>query len=100
MIARSAAARERASRRSDSGSRPGSAFACGGLEWDQRSPRGLSYTFFAGTVTKNLMTDRGGQVIAKGDTIFQIEPDEVIVEESEANILERQRRTTLAVIGR
>jgi hypothetical protein len=45
------------------------------------------------------MTERDGQVVAKGDKIFEIEPDEVIIEESEEQICERQQRITRAVIG-
>jgi biotin carboxyl carrier protein len=54
---------------------------------------------FSGTVTRSLMTERDGQVVAKGDKIFEIEPDEVIIEESEEQIRERQQRITRAVIG-
>ena len=53
---------------------------------------------FAGTVTKNLMTDSDGAVVAKGQRIFEIEPDEVVVQETEEEIQERRRAVTLGLI--
>ena len=54
---------------------------------------------FAGTLTKSLMTDADGSVVHTGQVVFEIEPDETLVEESEADILARQKRVTLAALG-
>ena len=54
---------------------------------------------FAGTVTKNLMADRDGAVVKKGETILKIEPDERIEEESEQAREARIRTATLALLG-
>jgi len=54
---------------------------------------------FAGTLTKSLMTDADGSVVHAGQVIFEIEPDETLVEESEAEILARRERVTLAALG-
>ncbi len=54
---------------------------------------------FAGTVKKNLMTDADGRVVAAGDVILEIEPDEVIVIESDEEIAARRRTVTLAALG-
>ena len=54
---------------------------------------------FAGTLKKNLMTDADGSVVKTGEVIFEIEPDEVIVEESQADIQARRERVTLEVLG-
>ncbi len=54
---------------------------------------------FAGTVKKNCMTEADGAVVKAGQVIFEIEPDEVIVEESESDKLARRKRVTLAALG-
>jgi len=54
---------------------------------------------FAGTVRKNCMRDQDGAVVQGGQVIFEIEPDEVIVEESEEHVLARRREVTLRVLG-
>jgi biotin carboxyl carrier protein len=54
---------------------------------------------FAGTVKKNLMADADGSVLQAGQIIFEIEPDEIVVEESETDILARRTRVTLAALG-
>ncbi len=54
---------------------------------------------FAGTLTRSLMTDADGAVVHAGQVVFEIEPDEVLVEESEAEIRARRERVTLAVLG-
>ena len=54
---------------------------------------------FAGTVRKNCMRDQDGAVVQGGQVIFEIEPDEVIVEESEEHVLARQREVTLRALG-
>jgi acetyl/propionyl-CoA carboxylase alpha subunit len=53
----------------------------------------------AGTLKKNLMTDADGSVVKAGQVVFEIEPDEVFVEESEADIQARRNRVTLAALG-
>ncbi len=54
---------------------------------------------FAGTVTKNVLKDSDGAVVKAGQVIFEIEPDEVLIEESEADIAARRKRVTLEVLG-
>ena len=54
---------------------------------------------FAGRIKKNLMHDSDGSVVHAGQVIFEIEPDEVVVEESEADILARRERVTLSALG-
>ena len=53
---------------------------------------------FSGTITRNLMADSDGAVVAKGQAIFEIEPDEVVVVESEEEIAERRRAVTLGLL--
>ncbi len=53
---------------------------------------------FAGTIKKNLMVDSDGAVVCKGQKIFQIEPDELVVEESDAEIKERRNAVTLGLL--
>ena len=53
---------------------------------------------FAGTVVGNPMEGKDGTVVAKGQTIFRIEPDERIVPESEAERAARVREATLALL--
>jgi acetyl/propionyl-CoA carboxylase alpha subunit len=54
---------------------------------------------FAGTVKHNRMADSDGAVVQAGQVIFEIEPDDSIVEESEADIQARRRKITLATLG-
>ena len=53
---------------------------------------------FAGTVTESLMAEQDGVVVAKGQTIFRIEPDERIEEESLESRTTRVRAATLALL--
>lgn len=53
---------------------------------------------FSGTITKNLMQDADGSVVGKGQRIFEIEPDEVLVQESDEEIQERRRAVTLGLL--
>ena len=53
---------------------------------------------FSGTVTKSLMGDRDGTVVAKGQPIFKIEPDERFEPESPEEIAKRRREVTLALL--
>ena len=53
---------------------------------------------FAGTVTESPMEGKDGTVVAKGQTIFRIEPDERIEPESEADRAARMRATTTALL--
>ncbi len=54
---------------------------------------------FSGTLKKNLMTDADGAVVKAGQIVFEIEPDEILVEETDADIQARQRQVTLAALG-
>lgn len=54
---------------------------------------------FAGTLTKNRMADADGSVVQAGQIIYEIEPDEVLVEESEEEITTRRERVTRAALG-
>lgn len=51
------------------------------------------YAPFAGTV-KEVLVDTDGMIISKGQPIFKIEPDEIVVEESPEEIAERRRAAT------
>ena len=53
---------------------------------------------FAGTVVENPMEGKDGTVVAKGQTIYRIEPDERVEPESEAERAARMRATTLALL--
>jgi len=53
---------------------------------------------FSGTVTENLMAGREGVVVAKGQRIFRIEPDERFEPESESAVAARRRQTTLGML--
>jgi multidrug efflux pump subunit AcrA (membrane-fusion protein) len=50
-------------------------------------------------VKKNLMLDSDGAVVRAGQTIFEIEPDETLVEESAEARAARRKRVTLAALG-
>jgi len=54
---------------------------------------------FSGTVTKNLMQNVDGAVVAGGQVIFEIEPDEVVIEETDETIAARKKEVTLAALG-
>ncbi len=54
---------------------------------------------FAGTVTRCLIENVDGSVVSKGQKIFEIEPDEVVVELSDEEIDERRRTVTLALLA-
>jgi len=56
------------------------------------------YAPFAGTLVESLMTDRDGEIIRAGQSIFKIQPDEVVIEESEENIRERRQAVTKALL--
>ncbi|MDH3518832.1 MAG: biotin carboxylase [Myxococcales bacterium] len=53
---------------------------------------------FSGTIREKLMAGREGCVVAKGQPLFHIEPDERAVKESEATRRARMREATLALI--
>jgi biotin carboxyl carrier protein len=53
---------------------------------------------FSGTVTENPMADNDGTVVAKGQTIFKIEPDERVEEETAEVRDARVRSATLALL--
>jgi len=54
---------------------------------------------FAGTVKRNRMQDADGSVVQAGQLIFEIEPDEVIVEESADEVRARRERVTRELLG-
>ncbi|MEO2167661.1 MAG: biotin/lipoyl-containing protein, partial [bacterium] len=49
---------------------------------------------FSGTIRENLAADLDTKVVAKGQAIFKIEPDEMIEEESEETVTARRRAVT------
>jgi biotin carboxyl carrier protein len=51
-----------------------------------------------GTVTKNLMANRDGAIVKKGERVFAIEPDERREIESDEAIARRRRDATLALL--
>jgi acetyl/propionyl-CoA carboxylase alpha subunit len=53
---------------------------------------------FSGTITENLMSGQDGVVVAKGERIFRIDPDERVEEESEQARAARVRERTLALL--
>ncbi len=53
---------------------------------------------FSGVVTANLMKDQEGVIVAKGELIFKIEPDERIEEEPPEVIASRRRDVTLSLL--
>jgi biotin carboxyl carrier protein len=53
---------------------------------------------FAGTVLESRMKDRDGHVVAKGEVIFRIEPDERVEVESPEDVAARRREVTLALL--
>ena len=54
---------------------------------------------FSGTLKRSLMTDADGSVVKAGQVVFEIEPDEILVEESEAEITARRKTITLTALG-
>lgn len=54
---------------------------------------------FSGTVTKNLMAGADGAVVKTGQRIFEIEPDEIVVEESDADLAARRKAITMETLG-
>lgn len=53
---------------------------------------------FSGTITKNLMQDVDGAVVKAGQAIFEIEPDEMLVVESDSEIAARRKQVTEATL--
>ena len=54
---------------------------------------------FSGTITENLMKDKDGTVVAKGQRIFRIEPDERFEPEQPSHVAARRREVTLALMS-
>jgi acetyl/propionyl-CoA carboxylase alpha subunit len=54
---------------------------------------------FSGTVTRCLIENTEGSVVTKGQQIFEIVPDEVVIEESQDEIQKRKKNTTLALLA-
>jgi acetyl/propionyl-CoA carboxylase alpha subunit len=53
---------------------------------------------YPGTVTRNLMADRDGSIVKKGERVFAIEPDERRELESDEALARRRREATLALL--
>ncbi len=53
----------------------------------------------SGSVTRNRMQDADGTIIVKGETIFKIEPDERVVEESAEEVAARKQGATTRLLG-
>ncbi len=53
---------------------------------------------FSGTVVENLMRGKDGTVVAKGQRIFRIEPDERFEPESATDVAARRRQVTLGLL--
>ncbi len=53
---------------------------------------------FTGTIVKSFLEDSDGKIIGKGQPIFKIQPDEIIKEESEQEILDRKKKATLSIL--
>ena len=51
------------------------------------------YAPFAGTI-KDVLVDTDGTIISKGQTIFKITPDEIVVEEPPEAIAARREKVT------
>ncbi len=49
---------------------------------------------FSGTIVKNLLKDSDGKIVTKGQTIFQVKPDEVLKVESPQEIEARKKSVT------
>jgi acetyl/propionyl-CoA carboxylase alpha subunit len=54
---------------------------------------------FSGTITKSLLENADGKIIAKGQTIFKITPDEVMKEESEDEVLARKKQVSTDLLN-
>ena len=54
---------------------------------------------FSGTLVQNLMRDRDGTVVKKGQVIFRIEPDERLAVEPPEAVAVRRKSATLALLG-
>ena len=54
---------------------------------------------FSGTLKKSLLADSDGSVVQAGQVVFEIEPDEILIEESESDVAARRQRVTLAALG-
>ncbi len=54
---------------------------------------------FAGTVKAVRLEGEGGQLVQKGQVLFELEPDVPIVRESEAERLNRQTAVTEAYLA-
>lgn len=54
---------------------------------------------FSGTVVKNFLEDSDGKIVTKGQTIFKIEPDEVIKQETPEEIAKRKTEVTKSLVS-
>jgi pyruvate/2-oxoglutarate dehydrogenase complex dihydrolipoamide acyltransferase (E2) component len=54
---------------------------------------------FSGTIVKSFLEDSDGKIVTKGQSIFKIQPDEFIKEETEEEILARRKKVSLSFVG-
>jgi len=57
------------------------------------------YAPCSGTIVENPMAGADGHIVRAGQTIFRIRPDEVAVEESEADVRERREAVTRSLLS-
>ncbi len=53
---------------------------------------------FSGTVTKSLMKDADGTIVKRGQSIFEVEPDQVIHEKTDEEVSSRRSAVTKALL--
>lgn len=54
---------------------------------------------FSGTIEKILLEDSDGKIVTKGQPLFQVRPDEIIHEETEAEVLARKKKVSLSLLA-
>lgn len=54
---------------------------------------------FSGKIIQSLMENSDGKIVTKGQTLFKVEPDEVVKEETEEEIIQRKKKVTLELLG-
>jgi len=54
---------------------------------------------FSGKIVKNLMENSDGKIVTKGQTLFKVQPDEFVKEETHEEILDRRKKATLEILG-
>ncbi len=53
---------------------------------------------FSGTVVKSFLEDSDGKIVTKGQPIFKIQPDEMIQEETQEELISRKKKTSLSLM--